>query len=32
VTTARSQTISSVDGLSGSDLAGAIHHRSGPQP
>ena len=32
VTTPRSQTISSVDGLSGSDLGGAIHRRSGNQP
>jgi hypothetical protein len=32
VTTARSQIISSVDGLSGSDLGGAVQHRSGNQP
>jgi hypothetical protein len=32
VTTVRSQTVSSVDGLSGSDLGGAIRHRSGNQP
>ena len=32
VTTPRSQTISSVDGLSGSDLGGSIHRRSGNQP
>jgi hypothetical protein len=32
VTTPRSQTISSVDGLSGSNLGGAIRHRSGNQP
>jgi hypothetical protein len=32
VTTPRSQIISSVDGLSGSDLGGAIRQRSGNQP
>lgn len=32
VTTPRSQTISSVDSLSGSDLGGAIHRRGGNQP
>ena len=32
VTTPRSQTVSSLDGLSGSDLGGAYHRRSGNQP
>jgi hypothetical protein len=32
VTIPRSQRTSPVDGLSGSDLGGAVQHRSGNQP
>jgi hypothetical protein len=32
VTTPRSRTVSSVDGLSGSDLGGALRHRTGNLP